>query len=393
MVFDGKNESINWLRYKAGLSGINVMERLWIRVDASCEIGTGHVYRCVQIAKTLQKDGYDVIFICRAFDGNLIDWIKSQFFCVLTLPVELPTNKQHQAEEPVLKHGYWLHANQLDDLLATYKSMISHFDISGRHVSNIFDKEWMLIDHFSLDYRWQSAMKVKTGINIAVIDGQADRKHDTDILIDPNECNEVSKWQGLISEKCRKFQGYSYIPLSQEFDDCSKPRKRKELNHVLISFGGVDSDDYTLKTLNVLKGFSLSITVVVGQNYKNIDLLRKIAESSKLMKLYVQTNKMAELMLQADLAIGAGGTMIWERCKTALPSLITAIADNQLNQVDCVEKLGIGKKLDPDDFELQLKEQLVHLQNNSSELIEMSSKEIELNKKRILLKWSSIFIN
>ncbi|WP_029407165.1 UDP-2,4-diacetamido-2,4,6-trideoxy-beta-L-altropyranose hydrolase [Thiomicrorhabdus sp. Milos-T2] len=367
------------------------MKRFWIRVDASYEIGTGHVYRCVQIAKTLQQDGYDVIFICRAFDGNLIDWIKSQSFCVLTLPSELPTKNQLQSEEPVLKHGYWLHASQLDDLLVTYKSMIGHLDISDKHVSYVVKNEWMLIDHFGLDYRWHSAMKVKTGVNIAVIDGQADRKHDTDILIDPNECNKVTKWQGLISDQCKLFQGYSYIPLSPEFNNCTKPRKRKELNHILISFGGVDSDDYTLKALNVLKSFNFRITIAVGKNYKNIEHIRKIVESSSRMNLYVQTNKMAELMLQADLAIGAGGTMIWERCKTALPSLITVIADNQLKQVDCVEELGIGKKLNPENFELQLKEQIINLQKNSSELMEMSSKEIDLNKKRTSLKWSSVF--
>ena len=39
---------------------------------------------------------------------------------------------------------------------------------------------------------------------------------------------------------------------------------------------------------------------------------------------------MAELMNAADLMLGAGGTTTWERCYLGLPSLVTAIADNQV---------------------------------------------------------------
>ena len=38
---------------------------------------------------------------------------------------------------------------------------------------------------------------------------------------------------------------------------------------------------------------------------------------------------MAELMSQADLAIGAGGTATWERCCLGLPALVLSAADNQ----------------------------------------------------------------
>jgi RimJ/RimL family protein N-acetyltransferase len=48
---------------------------------------------------------------------------------------------------------------------------------------------------------------------------------------------------------------------------------------------------------------------------------------------HIQTDKMAELMASADLAIGAGGSAIWERCCLGLPTLVFSTADNQHKQV------------------------------------------------------------
>ena len=51
---------------------------------------------------------------------------------------------------------------------------------------------------------------------------------------------------------------------------------------------------------------------------------------------------MSELMLEADLAIGAGGTTSWERCCMGLPSLMVIYADNQLSIVENISAAGAG---------------------------------------------------
>jgi hypothetical protein len=48
---------------------------------------------------------------------------------------------------------------------------------------------------------------------------------------------------------------------------------------------------------------------------------------------HVQTNKMAELMAAADLAIGAGGLATWERCCLGLPALSICVSANQQKQI------------------------------------------------------------
>ena len=50
---------------------------------------------------------------------------------------------------------------------------------------------------------------------------------------------------------------------------------------------------------------------------------------------------MAELMNAADLALGAGGTTTWERLALGLPSIVTAIADNQIEICENCARAGL----------------------------------------------------
>ena len=49
--------------------------RIAIRADASRDIGTGHVMRCLTLADALRERGAQCSFICREHKGNLINLI------------------------------------------------------------------------------------------------------------------------------------------------------------------------------------------------------------------------------------------------------------------------------------------------------------------------------
>ena len=49
------------------------------RCDASTKIGSGHIMRCITLGNKLKSIGCNVIFICRAYDGNLIELTRKQF--------------------------------------------------------------------------------------------------------------------------------------------------------------------------------------------------------------------------------------------------------------------------------------------------------------------------
>ena len=60
---------------------------------------------------------------------------------------------------------------------------------------------------------------------------------------------------------------------------------------------------------------------------------------------------MAELMANADFAIGAAGSTSWERCCLGLPTLMIILAENQqtiakqLQAAGAAQSLSIGPKL------------------------------------------------
>ena len=60
------------------------------RVDASLEIGSGHVMRCLTLADALEAQGANCHFISREHRGHLLELIRQRGHAVTVLPAELP---------------------------------------------------------------------------------------------------------------------------------------------------------------------------------------------------------------------------------------------------------------------------------------------------------------
>ena len=60
----------------------------------------------------------------------------------------------------------------------------------------------------------------------------------------------------------------------------------------------------------------------------------------KNIKVIIDADNMAELMFEADLAIGTGGSTSWERCCLGLPTLLYITAENQRMVAENLEKKG-----------------------------------------------------
>jgi len=104
--------------------------------------------------------------------------------------------------------------------------------------------------------------------------------------------------------------------------------------------GGVDRDNITGLVLGALittaMPQNISITVVMGAHAPFLEAIRSQAALMPWpTTVLVDTYKMATLMADSDLAIGASGSATWERCCLALPTLMVVLADNQ-------KKLQVG---------------------------------------------------
>lgn len=303
------------------------------RVDASTQIGSGHVMRCLTLAQKLKKEKQaDVYFVMRLLEGNLINLVKGKGFTVLTLP-EKPVNNDLQ--------GYtkWLTVTQKQDAEDT-KAVISE-------LSNI---DLFVIDSYAIDYIWENELRPYVK-QIMVIDDLANRKHNCDILLDQNfYLDKEKRYKKLVPENCQLYLGPKFALLRDEFYKVkANLRKRNgNIKNILVFFGGSDLTNETekaIKAIELLNKPDITVNVVVGNGNKNKEKLKKLCEQNPQLKFYCQVDNMAELMNEADLAIGAGGTTIWERYFMELPSIVISIADNQTKICEDCAVEGLFKYL------------------------------------------------
>src|SRR5205823_10531073 len=103
-------------------------------------------------------------------------------------------------------------------------------------------------------------------------------------------------------------------------------RRDGALRRLLVTMGGSDAVDETSKVLAGLQGCrgpQWSVDVVVGGGNPNRSVVQAACARLPGVQLHVDTARMAELMVQADCAISAGGSTTWERCCLGLAALVT----------------------------------------------------------------------
>lgn len=299
--------------------------RVVIRTDASIEIGTGHTMRCFSLADGLREQGASVAFICREHPGNLNSYIRKKGFPVY----ELPWGSEESNAPPTSGHAAWLGVGYETDALQTQE--VLHRHITGESTGESVD--WLIVDHYALDSRWQRLMRPHVKW-LMVIDDLADRPHDCDVLLDQNFYHDGEvRYVGLIPTHSRRLLGPRYALLRKEFREAQHIRERTgEVNRLLVFFGGADRTNETAKALEAIRRLgrsTLAVDVALAETHQHQEQVWHLAEAMPNTTVYNPSEHMAERMTQADLAVGAGGTTTWERCCLGLPALVVTLAANQ----------------------------------------------------------------
>ncbi len=299
-----------------------------IRVDASSQIGIGHLMRCLTLANDVHEQGSNVHFICRDLTTDLAALVGHACHTIH----HLPSRRQNFSNDSGLFHGEWLGASLKEDADQT-KVLLSSIK-----------PEWLLVDHYGIDYRWERLQRAHAR-NILVIDDIADRKHDCDVLLDQNYYKNLqTRYENLLPEKCKKLLGPRYSLLRNEFANLREnlqPRKGF-VKHVVIAFGGSDQKNLTAKAVAAASaiGEPLELDVIVGATYPFYDELKAQCAPLSNVRVHIQTNQVATILATADLAIGASGTTNWERCCTGVPALLFCIAHNQRQLLEDLSEDG-----------------------------------------------------
>lgn len=121
------------------------------------------------------------------------------------------------------------------------------------------------------------------------------------------------------------------------------------IRRILIYFGGADTHNLTLTAANALLDLhleNLKIDVVIHSNGPHANVIRERFSTHQNVKIHEGLPSLSQLMLEADLAIGACGSSAWERCCLGLPAIVITVADNQkpiatsLLDLGCIDWIG-----------------------------------------------------
>jgi UDP-2,4-diacetamido-2,4,6-trideoxy-beta-L-altropyranose hydrolase len=287
------------------------------RVDASSQIGTGHFMRCLTLADVLHTHGARIRFVSRHMPDHL-----SRMLADRAHELRLLGGARHDDGSGDLLHSHWLGASQNTDATETNEQLADR------------DWDWLVVDHYALDSRWESAFD-DTAARVLVIDDVADRRHECDVLLDQTLHGTMhSRYAGKVPANCEMLLGPRYALIRKEFCDRRDAvgDRTGPIRRILVFFGGIDAENHTslaIEAIATLDTPGLQVDVVIGAQHPCRSQIE--AECARhAFACHVQTDRMASLMAAADLAIGAVGSASWERCCLGLPTISVTTGLNQI---------------------------------------------------------------
>lgn len=280
-----------------------------IRVDGNSHVASGHVMRCISIAKALKEKNQDCLFIVS--DTESLDLIEGNGFQVVQVK------------------GKW---NDLEVELDALTQVINQYSI----------KEILVDSYYATNHYLK---RLKQMVKVIFIDDLEEEIYEADVIVNYSiSCDQVAYTAKYTQRDTKLLLGPKYTPLRNEFKYL-KSTLKENVHDILITSGGSDPYDMILKLIkeiledNRLKNCNLH--VVVGKFYNSmeeLELLRKVHDN---IIVYKNISNMAEVMAKVDLAISAGGTTLLELCCVRVPTVSFAFADNQLNGIHAYAKLGL----------------------------------------------------
>jgi UDP-2,4-diacetamido-2,4,6-trideoxy-beta-L-altropyranose hydrolase len=286
------------------------------RVNASNSIGTGHLYRCLELAKYLKDTKNNIYFICDKINLGLIKKIND-------LKVNLHIIKEKRIDKNYEKIDS-------DQTITIFQKINKKINL-------------LIVDSYLLGFKWERKLKQHVD-KIFVID-DLDRKHACDLYLNQNFFSKNKK--KFLEEKTIKLIGLKYCIL--KFNKFEKKRiitNPKKIENVLMFMGGSDRSNLTIKILKIFgdKIFNqLKFDVVIGINNKKIKLIKKLTKKRKNINIHFDLPNLKKLLLKSDIAISSGGSFIWECIFFGVPSLIINQSKNQIHNSKMLNNISAIK--------------------------------------------------
>jgi len=333
------------------------------RADASADIGTGHVMRCLALAQRLIDRGGQAIFAMSEVTPKLQERLEDEKCKIIKL------SSQPYGEEDVKESS---------------------------NIAKNVNALCTVIDGYNFGAKYQRLWK-KTGARTLFVD---DYGHSGYYCCDFVLNQSLFAHEALYRERdlqTKLLLGTSFVMLRREFLHFERGKRRAPdlAKHILVTLGGADIANVTrtvIETVQKLKMRGTETVVVVGGSNPNIKELQKIVDESPVaMKLLYNIKNMPELMQWADLAVSASGTTCYELSYMGVPTIAIIIADNQVafaEQMDAagsIKSLGRPSPIIENQLSMEL-ERMITDQTARTAMIEKQSELVDgLGADRVLM--------
>ena len=340
------------------------------RVDASIDIGFGHVMRCLALADGLTERGVHCTFICRDMPGHLGKIIQARGFELKLLPLS-----DYIAPERPDDYAAWLQVSEITDA----EQVIGVLPIPC---------DYLVVDHYGLGIDWELMLRSKTKCLVAIDD--LNREHAVEYLIDQTRAKSVVDYPCIESNNgaCQPLIGSEYALMSPAFYqrrellvDANWQRQYSGDQHrLLISMGGVDQPNVTATALNVIvkqpPNWLKAIDIVLPETAPHVDAVAKIvAEHSSVIdvKLHSRVDDMTTLLASCTMAIGAPGVSTWERAALGIPAVLVVLAANQQAIASSMARDETALLVNKEDIDIAILPALAKLQSTYSSFVARSA--------------------
>ncbi len=277
-------------------------------------VGAGHVTRCLALAEALIESGWRVAFAVGRDTTAMMPAIAAETFALMEL--------RHEAKgEPAA--------------------------LRSRFPDGV---DLLVVDHYERDVAFERACR-GWARRILVMDDGTGRHHDCDLLVDSAASNP-SPYAGCVAPPARLLLGPAYALIRRSFVErrpiALQRRNADPVKNILVSFGATDPLNAAPAALAALACFAnnVAITVAMSSRAQHIEAVRARLPSTARLVLDAD---MAELMTEADLAVGAAGASAFERAVLGLPSIMLILAENQRGVANMLIEAGAAAEAGPFD--------------------------------------------
>lgn len=298
------------------------MKNVLFRLDASSEVGGGHLMRCLALAQACRAEGWNAGFI-----GCL-----QESFTTL-----------------IEQAGYRL--TRLDRNISTKSDMaqsIEHIKMMRQKNTEI---SWVVVDAYHLKPTYINAMREESVRVLQLDDTASQTQYQPDLLLNQNVGAEHLPYH--VASHTRKLMGSSYALLRSEYSNWNNWQRTypSTAQQVLITLGASDPDGVAVKLVQSIKqhwvGSNLSLRVLAGPANPHLLTLKNEVGSYRNLQIRVDAyeSDMPSAIAKAELVISAGGSTVLELAYMGAPMMLVILAENQTPGATAVCQSGAGELL------------------------------------------------